>query len=314
MFLNALTVDVEDWHQLASAKLLGRTVPASKRVVANTHRILDVLAEHNVRATFFVLGTVAERFPDLVRRIVREGHEVGTHGYSHRLVSAMTPQAFDAELRHSISILEEIAREPVWGHRAAEFSLNDSTHWALEIMAAAGLRYDSSVFPIRHPRYGMPAAPRHPHLIRTPMGSLVEFPLATAKVLGQNVPVAGGGYLRILPLSMIHWGIRALNREGQPAVIYVHPYEFDQEWLDLAVPYQSTRRWMELRWRALKRNWGRGEPMLVKFKAVLRSFDFAPLREVMAYGTGWDDSDLFREKRPTVRSALPAGSSSAEAF
>jgi polysaccharide deacetylase family protein (PEP-CTERM system associated) len=306
--VNALTVDVEDWHQAAHRKLLGRSVPASRRVVVNTHLILDLLAEYNVRATFFVVGTVAEQFPELVRRINEEGHEVATHGFVHRLITHMGPEAFDADLRRSIHILEDIIQGPIWGHRAAEFSLNSSSLWALELMAAAGLRYDSSMFPIRHRRYGMPAAPRHPHLIHTSAGTLVEFPLATVRFLGQNLPIAGGGYLRVLPLALTRWGIQALNRQGQAAVMYVHPYEFEEEWLDLPVPNRSGRRWFGLRMRALKRNWGRGQPMQVKFTTLLRSFSFVPLREVMVHGAECQSSDILSTARPTIRSVVSTGS------
>jgi polysaccharide deacetylase family protein (PEP-CTERM system associated) len=306
--VNALTIDVEDWYQLAHRKLLGRSVPASQRVVVNTHLILDLLAEHGVRATFFVLGTVAKQFPELVRRINAEGHEVATHGFAHRRITHVGPQAFEADLRRSIHLLEEIIQEPIWGYRAPEFSLNGSSLWALEIIAAAGLRYDSSVFPIRHPRYGMPVASRHPYLIHTPAGALVEFPLATVRFLGQNLPTAGGGYLRVLPLAFIHWGIRALNREGQMAVMYVHPYEFEEEWLDLPVPTRSLHRWFGLRMRALKRNWGRGQPMQAKFKALLRSFSFAPLREVMVHGAEWQNSDILSTARPAIRPVVSTGS------
>jgi polysaccharide deacetylase family protein (PEP-CTERM system associated) len=284
MPVNVLTIDVEDWYQLAHGKLLGHSVPASRRVVVNTHLVLDLLAEHNVRATFFVLGIIAEQFPELVQRINKEGHEVATHGLMHRLITHMGPEAFDADLRRSIHILEDITQEPVWGHRAAEFSLNASSLWAFEVMAAAGLRYDSSVFPIRHPRYGMPAAPRHPYLIHTPVGTLVEFPLATVRFLGQNLPAAGGGYLRVFPLAFIRWGIQSLNRQGQAAVMYIHPYDFEEEWLDLPVPARSARKWLGLRMRALKRNWGRGQPIQAKFEVLLKSSPFAPLREVMAHG------------------------------
>lgn len=301
MVVNALTIDLEDWHQIACRKLLGWSVPASDRVVINARLILDLLAEHNTRATFFVLGAVAERFPELVRRINEEGHEVATHGYAHRSVADMGPQAFDADLRRSIHILEEIVQEPIWGHRAAEFSLDGASLWALEIMTVAGLRYDSSIFPVRCRRYGMPTAPCHPYLIHTSAGALVEFPLATVRLLGENLPIAGGGYLRVFPLAFIQWAIRTLNRQGQVAVIYVHPYEFEDKWLDLPVVAQSARRWLGLRSRALKRNWGRGLPMQAKFRALLRSFSFIPLREVMVRGAEWQDSGILSTARPAIR-------------
>jgi polysaccharide deacetylase family protein (PEP-CTERM system associated) len=308
MVVNALTIDLEDWHQIAYRKLLGRSVPASDRVVQNAHVILDLLAEHNTRATFFVVGTVAEQFPGLVCRISEAGHEVATHGLAHRYAIDLGPQAFEADLRRSIDILEEIVQERVWGHRAAEFSLDGSTLWAFKIMAAAGLRYDSSLFPIRHPRYGAPTAPCHPHLIHTPAGDLVEFPLATVRLLGQNLPIAGGGYLRLLPLAFIRWGIQALNRQGQMAVVYIHPYEFEEQWLDVPVATRSARKWFNLRWRALKRNWGRGWPVQAKFKVLLRSFSFAPLREVMVHGAEWQNSGILSTACPAIRPAVSAGS------
>lgn len=281
MMPNALTIDVEDWHQLAHQKLLGRTVAASARVLVNTNRILDLLDAHSARATFFVLGIVAEQFPELVQRIACEGHEVATHGFNHQRITRLQPGAFQEDLQRSIQVLEAIIQKPVWGHRAAEFSLNGSSQWALEMMAAAGLRYDSSIFPIRHPRYGIPGAPRHPYLIETSAGPLVEFPLATLQCLGQNLPVAGGGYLRFLPFSLIRRGIQALNRQGHTAVIYLHPYELDDAWLDLQVPGLSPGRWFHLRARAWKRNWNRGRPVERKLVALLRAFSFAPLRELL---------------------------------
>jgi len=301
MLPNSLTIDLEDWYQLASYKLSGCSVPASRQVITNTHWILDTLAEHNTQATFFVLGTIAQQFPELVLRIKQEGHEVGTHGFSHRRVAKLGPETFAAELKRSINILEDIIQEPILGHRAAEFSVNNSTQWALEIMAAAGLRYDSSVFPIRHPRYGIATAPRYPYLINTPAGPLIEFPLATARVLGQNLPVAGGGYLRVLPLKLIRWGIRRLNQAGYMAVMYVHPYEFQEEWLDLPIVTRSVRRQFYLRVRAWKRNWGRGCSMQAKFKKLLGSFSFGPLCEAISYGAGQEDSGILSTKRSTIR-------------
>ncbi len=289
MRCNALTIDVEDWFQLAYQKLCGQDIPASGRVVDNTRWLLEVLAEYNVRATFFVLGMVARQHPMLVREIASAGHEVATHGFAHRCIHAQTQEAFEADLRRSIWLLEDIVQQPVWGHRAAEFSVGTKTPWVFEALVAAGLRYDSSLFPIRHPRYGVPHAPRLPHIISTPQGPLVEFPPATMRLFRQNIPVAGGGYLRFFPPALIRAGIRQLNRQGQIAVLYVHPYEFDEEWLDLPVPAASLSRRMYLRWRAWKRNWRRGHPMRIRFRQLLREFPFVPLREVLdEYGTGED--------------------------
>ncbi len=281
--MNALTIDVEDWHQLIHRKVFGDLVSPSLWVVRNTHRVLDLLSEYDARATFFVLGTVAEHFPELVRRIHQEGHEVATHGYAHRRANEIGPKAFAADLRRSIHILEEIVHAPILGHRAAYFSLNGTSTWAFEIMAAAGLRYDSSVFPILNPRYGKQAANRHRHLIHTSAGSIVEFPPATARLLGQNLPIAGSSYLRVLPFAFVRWGIQALNRQGHMAVIYFHPYEFAEERLNLPVTIRSPAAWFSLRTSSSKHNWGRGRRLEDRFRALLSLFSFASLREIMAY-------------------------------
>lgn len=282
--VNALTVDVEDWHQLAHRWVSGQSVPPSRQVVKNTHQILDILDEHNVRATFFVLGMVAERFPELVRRIHAEGHEVATHGYAHRRVHDMGPEAFGADLRRSIRILEAITQEPVWGHRAAHFSIEHRMLWAWETIVAAGLRYDSSIFPIRYPGRGEPKAPRHPYKIHTPTGTVVEFPLATASLLGQNLPIAGGSYLRLVPAGLVRWAIRALNRGGQMAVLYVHSYEFEEGSLTLPVHAYPRRKPFYRSAQTLKFGWGRGARQQNKLTALLKSFPFAPLCEIYSDG------------------------------
>lgn len=293
--MNALTIDVEDWYQLANKKLLGRSVLGSQRVLTNTHLVLDMLAAHDVCATFFVLGTIAKQFPGLVLRIRREGHEVATHGFTHTRVTNMRPVEFAADLHRSIQVLEDIIQEPVLGYRAPEFSLNASSAWAFEILAEAGIRYDSSVFPVRHPRYGYPNAPQHPYRVVTPSGTIMEFPLATARYLGQNVPIAGGGYLRVFPLPFIRRGVEQMNRRGHAAILYLHPYELDEEWLDLPIQTRSARRRLALHLRALKRNWGRGHPMRIKLEILLESCSFEPLRELM-----------HSDSRPALLATAPA--------
>lgn len=276
---NIVTFDVEDWTQLAHRKLLGQEIPVTDRVVDNTHRLLALLEEHQVKATFFVLGAVAEAHPRLVRRIQRAGHEIATHGHRHVLVKQMGPQRFAEDLRRSIQVLEDIVQEPILGHRAAEFSIDERCPWACEILAEAGILYDSSIFPIRGRRYGAPTAPRYPHVIATPSGPLVELPLATARLGKWNVPVAGGGYLRVLPLRFIQWGIRRLNRVGQAATLYFHPYEFDPQRLDLDVPSRSLGHWLSLRYRSWRRNLGRGPAVHRKLAILLAEHTFILARD-----------------------------------
>ncbi len=276
---NIVTFDVEDWTQLAHRKLLGQEIPVTGRVMDNTHRLLALLEEHQVQATFFTLGAVAEAHPQLVRRIHGMGHEIATHGYRHALVKKMGPKQFAEDLRRSIQVLEDIIQEPILGHRAAEFSIDENCSWAWEILAEAGILYDSSIFPIRGRRYGAPSALRYPYVIATPTGPLVELPLATARLGRWNVPVAGGGYLRVLPLGFIQWGIHKLNETGQVATLYFHPYEFDPQRLDLDVSSRSLGHWLTLRYRSWRRNLGRGPGVHRKLATLLAEHTYILARE-----------------------------------
>ena len=214
---NALTVDVEDYfHVSAFADNIDRHDWGSHplRVEANTRRLLDLFDEYNARATFFVLGWVAERKTGLVREIADRGHEVACHGYSHQLVYNQTPEVFREETVQSKRILEEIIQTKVRGYRAASYSITSRSLWALDILAEAGFEYDSSIFPIRHDRYGMPDALDYPHQMKTPGGhSLVEFPLSTAKLLKYRLPIAGGGYFRLYPYWLSRAGLKQINRQ-----------------------------------------------------------------------------------------------------
>lgn len=224
---NALTIDLEDWFQgLTSTNSRVDLWPdLESRVGPATEHLLDVLREHSVRATFFVLGYVADHCPTLIERVAAEGHEIGIHGYFHRFVSHLTPDLFAEELECSLRAVERITGEKPIGHRAPYFSINASTPWAFDVLAAQGFRYDSSVFPMRSLLYGYPDAPRFAY---RPAGStLVEFPVSTARVGGSNWPMAGGFYVRALPYAAVRWAIGELNRQGQPAIMYFHPWEFD---------------------------------------------------------------------------------------
>ena len=212
---NALTVDVEDYfHVSAFANSVNQNdwdnYPL--RVEANTRRLLDMFDEADVKATFFVLGWVAERKRELIKEIAARGHEVGCHGYSHQLVYNQTQEVFREETIRAKSLLEDIVQAPVRGYRAASYSITTDSLWALDILAEAGFDYDSSIFPVRHDRYGIPGAVEVPHNLKTPKGhSLVEFPLSTARILKYKLPIAGGGYFRLYPYMLTRAGLRQVN-------------------------------------------------------------------------------------------------------
>ena len=238
-----LSVDVEDWPQ----STLDHSLPIGDRVVSNTRALLELFAEANVKATFFVLGKVAEAHPDLAREIAEAGHEVGTHGYSHRSVERLGFARFAEELHRSVDLLRQQTGAPVLGHRAADFSISAGALHLLNALHEEGLTYDSSIFPIRHPRYGVPGAWRHPHRIRCESGAtLVEFPPATVRLARMVLPAAGGGYLRLFPYRCTHFAFRALQRDGSPATCYLHPYEIDTSEMD-EIPYTvpTLLRWSQ---------------------------------------------------------------------
>ncbi len=217
--LNALTIDLEDWP----VAVLGPDQPVTPCVLRNTERVLTLLAELGVRATFFALGRVCEQYPQLLQWVTAAGHEVGTHGYGHALVHNLTPQHFREDLRRSIDVIGTQTGKTPLGYRAPAFSIGPKSLWAGPILADEGIRYSSSIFPIAGPRYGIPTAPRFP--FRWPDCDLIEFPLTTVRRWGRNLPVAGGGYFRLLPGLILNRALGEINRQGQPVVVYVHPYE-----------------------------------------------------------------------------------------
>lgn len=229
--INAITIDVEEYfHVHAFDGVIDRrnwdAFPS--RVVESTHCILRLLREFTTQGTFFVLGCVAERHPKLIRDIAEDGHELATHGYGHQSVHQLTPEDFRSDVERSLAAIHEAyPAANVQGYRAPSFSITEDTSWAFDTLAAMGLLYDSSVFPIRmHDRYGIHSAPRFAHAVSS---GLVEIPLSTVRAFGHNWPVAGGGYFRLAPIWLTKWGIQRINREGQPAVVYLHPWEFDPQ-------------------------------------------------------------------------------------
>ena len=273
--LNALTIDVEDYFHVSNFSSLvsfDDWTALESRVVENTRRTLRLLEKYDVRATFFVLGWVAEYHPEIVLEIHKDGHEVACHGYSHRLAYEMTPEEFRADVLRAKGLLERLIGEPVRGFRAASFSLTPETPWGPEILREAGFEYDSSMFPIRHHRYGNSNGQRFPHVIETKEGPLVEFPLTTFRLLGQNLPFAGGGYLRLLPYTVIHRAISHVNRvEKQPVILYLHPWEFDPD--QPRIPASALSRFRHYH------NLHRTEE---KLRKLLEEFQFAPVAEVLA--------------------------------
>jgi len=230
---NAFTVDVEDYFQVEGfAKAIDRSSWEGfrTRVGESNSLLLDILARHKVRATFFVLGWVARKHPEIVRQIVASGHELASHGMSHRLVYTQTPEEFRRETRDAKALLEDLAQRPVVGYRAATYSITSRSLWALDVLCEEGFRYDSSIFPMRHDRYGIPDAEPKPHVLTTPGGGrLVEFPISVLRYGGAKIPVAGGGYFRLFPYQFTRWALRKLNVQQQEFVFYVHPWEVDPE-------------------------------------------------------------------------------------
>jgi polysaccharide deacetylase family protein (PEP-CTERM system associated) len=229
---NALTVDVEDYfHVSAFAPHIAREdwdrLPC--RVERNVDEILALLDEHKARASFFMLGWVAERFPHLVRRIVAQGHELACHGYAHHRATEQSREEFLHDITRAKRLLEEIAGVPVRGYRAPSFSIGHGNPWAVECLSEAGYRYSSSVYPIRHDHYGMPGAPRFAFLPEGGRG-LLELPVTTVRLFNHNLPAGGGGYFRLLPYSVSRWCLKRVNMvDRQPCIFYFHPWEIDPE-------------------------------------------------------------------------------------
>ena len=268
MIQNAFTVDLEDWFQgLTSTNPQVKRWPTlESRVVYATELLLDILQHHHIRATFFVLGHVADHHPKLVARIAAAGHEIGLHGYWHRYVAHLTPAEFRSELVQGITAIERACGVTPTGHRAPYFSVNAQTTWAFDVIESLGLRYDSSVFPAKNMLYGFPGAPRRPYHL--PNG-LSEFPASVIRWQGLTLPIAGGFYVRALPYAVVRWGIRHLNADGVPAVMYIHPWE-----LDTGQHYQQvTPR------ERLTHYYGRAG-LSKKLERLFSDFKFGPLEDL----------------------------------
>jgi polysaccharide deacetylase family protein (PEP-CTERM system associated) len=227
---NAMTCDVEDYFQVQAFFNVVRRDDwdrLPRRVADNTSRVLDIYAEHGVKATFFTLGWVAERHPALIRRIVGEGHELASHGWAHFRADEQTPEEFREDIRRTKRLLEDVGGTEVTGYRAASFSIGQRNTWAFSVLGEEGYRYSSSVYPVKHDIYGMPDAPRFPFRPRD-AGGLAEFPVTTVELMGRKLPCGGGGYFRLLPYAVSRAAMRRVNRHDRmPCVFYFHPWEID---------------------------------------------------------------------------------------
>lgn len=270
---NVMTVDVEDYFHVSA---FARTISPAQwgscesRVERNTYRLMDLFEAVNIHATFFVLGWVADRHSGLVREIAARGHEVACHGWSHRLVYDQTPEEFRQEARRAKALLEDQIGAGVDGYRAASYSITRASTWALDILVELGFKYDSSIFPVRHDRYGMPDARREPHRLPTPAGSsIVEWPLSTLRFMQVNLPVAGGGYFRLFPYWFSRSALASINRDEQrPFIFYLHPWEID--------PQQPR---ISASWLSRFRHYNNLDVCEQRLQALIKDFSFATARQ-----------------------------------
>lgn len=290
---NVFTVDLEEWfHGLTSTNSQVESWPRlESRVVEATRTLLALLRAGQVRATFFVLGHVADHHPDLIEEIRTAGHELGIHGYYHRFVYRQTEATFAQEIERSIAALERVTGELPQGHRAPYFSVNRQTPWAFDVLARLGLRYDSSVFPTRNMLYGFPGAPRFPYRLETSPAALWQLPASTVRLGGVNWPMAGGFYMRVLPYAVVRRAIQALNRGGQPAILYVHPWELD---LGQNYPHVTPRE-------RLTHYFGRAG-LANKLTRLFQDFRFGPAGELV-HTLEADDAAPDAQVDPAVRLA-----------
>ena len=234
---NVFSIDLEEWfcvYNLSQAIPYDRWGDCESRVEKSVLALLDLLSKHRVEATFFVLGWVAERHPDLIREVENRGHEIGSHSYAHRLITSMTPEEFRTDLARSLEVLARLVKQPVIGFRAPSFSVTRKTWWSLEIMRSMGIRFDSSVFPIGfHPDYGVADSPLDPHLTND---GLWELPMSVAVVAGKRIPCCGGGYFRQFPYTVTRWLMRTCNDQGRAVMFYLHPWEVDPAQPRVALP------------------------------------------------------------------------------
>ena len=271
------TVDVEEHfqvHALAPYVARERWGTLESRVARNVARLLDLLARHEVLATFFTLGWVAERQPGMVKAIAAAGHEVASHGHDHRRVAEQSPEEFRDSVRRTKALLEDLSGRPCLGFRAPSYSIVAGGEWALDVLLEEGYRYDSSLFPVRRAGYGYAAGGRDPHWIERPAGRLIEVPPATLRRLGVNLPAAGGAYFRLLPYGLVAAALRETERRGVPGTFYVHPWEVDPDQPRVEVP-----------WPTRLRHYGGLARMRGRLERLLKEFRFTSIAEGVGFGS-----------------------------
>lgn len=278
--VNALSIDVEDYWSVFSRGWLHIEVEPSDAVIGNTEWFLQTLAKHNVKATFFILGEVAKKFPPLIKKIAEGGHEVGIHGFSHKQIFKLTKEEFRREIVDCRKLLEDIISGPVFGHRAPAFSIVPKTEWALEILAQEAFEYDSSVYPISGRRYGWPGFSKGICELDLPSGrTIIEVPMSTVRILGRDLPAAGGGYIRHFPYAVTKWAIKHIQKK-RPAIVYMHPYEIDTRVRTLDTKHLSCKERKKTinfhRMQQRNRNTV-GE----KLNKLLAEFEFATIEQVI---------------------------------
>jgi polysaccharide deacetylase family protein (PEP-CTERM system associated) len=288
--VHCLTFDVEEHFQVnafdSAARRRGWSASES-RVERSTEKLLALLERHRYRATFFVLGWIAERHAGLVQRVAAAGHEIASHGYGHEIVTRLSPDEFREDVRKAKKILEDVIGAEVVGYRAPSFTIMPATAWALEILAQEGHLWDSSVVPVRHDVYGWPGADPFPHRIHTPSGALFELPPSSVPCLGTRLPVGGGGYFRLYPYPLLRRWLRGIEAQGRPVIFYLHPWEVDPEQPRMSGPRRSTFR----HYLNLHRVEGRLERLLDDFR-------FAPVRELLpGLERGWERAQRARAGR-----------------
>ena len=266
---NALTIDFEDWYQ-------GLEIPYTQwdgfedRIAIVGRKLLQILDEVGTKATFFVLGFVAEKHPEVIKAIEKAGHEIGTHGFSHTLIYKQSPQVFRQEMERAVGFLEDLTGKKVIGHRAPFFSITKDSLWALDILGELGILFDSSIFPVLNYRYGIADAPRFPYDIKRANFTLKEFPISTLQLPKVTLPISGGAYFRIYPYQVTKQSLRVVNRSGKPFTFYLHPWELDADHPHIDLPRRI----------ALTHYFNLGKTE-TRFRKLLRDFKFEPMKEVL---------------------------------